>query len=157
MNNRYLGKLTSDHYQAPIDFGVLTGQYSTLDILTSGNLYAPTGRIGQSSGVIEFFYLEMTNCSPRGALYIFGGPIDPPAQNAPRDFTAEQMDKFVGLIGINFADYTLGSIDIVRVEVSIPYVTQPDSNGLYFVFVQNTADTFFSSSRVKGYFTLKRD
>lgn len=157
MNNRYLGKLASDHYQAPIDFGILTGSYSTLDVLTSGNLYAPTGRIGQSSGVIESIYLEMTSCTPIGSLYIFGGPIDPPAQNAPRDFTAEQMDKFVGLIVVNFAAYTLGSIDIVSREVSMPYVTQPDSNGLYFVFVQSSADSFSSGARVKGYFTLKRD
>ena len=157
MNNRYLGKLASDHYQATIDFGILTGAYSSLDVLTSGNIYANTGRLGQSSGVIESIYLEMTNCTPIGSLYIFGGPINPPAQNAPRDFTAQQMDKFIGLIAINSAAYTLGPIDIISREVNIPYVTQPDSNGLYFVFVQSQADTFFSNSRVKGYFTLKRD
>ena len=157
MNNRYLGKTGSDYYRASIDFGVLTGSYSTLDVLTSGNLFAPTGRIGQSSGVIDSIYLEMTSCTPIGSLYIFGGPIDPPAQNAPRDFTAEQMDKFVGLIAINFAAYTLGPIDTVYREMNMPYVTQVDSNGLYFVFVQSSADTFSSSARVKGYFTLKRD
>lgn len=157
MLKRYLGQLGEDRYQAPIDFGVLTGSYSNLDVLTSGNLYADVGRVGQTSGIIESIYVKLTNCTPVGSLYIFGGPIDPPAQNDPRDFTDSQMAKFVGIVPFNFAAYTLGPIDIIYRTLDIPFVTQVDSKGLYFVFVQSQPDGFSSSARVKGYFTIKRD
>jgi hypothetical protein len=158
MNNRYLGSIGNDNYKSEFDFGVLTGSYSTLDVLTSGNIPAYTGRTGQSSGVIEAIYFKIINAVPVGSMYIFGAPIDPPAQNAPRDFTAEQMDKFIGLITLSSNEYRSTSDGyVVYKTINMPYVTQPDSNALYIVFVISQADGYFATSKVTGHFILKRD
>lgn len=156
--NRYLGSTGSDHYNAKFDFGTVTGSYSTLDILTSGNVYAPVDQVGYSSGVITSVNLKIINAVPVGSFYIFGDAIDPAAQNAPRDFTSEQMDKFIAVIPMSTNFYrSIADGYIVTIDVNIPYVLQPDSLGLYYVFVISQADGYFSTSKITGHFTLKRD
>lgn len=171
MKNRYLGKTGEHTYNAPIDFGVLTGTYITFDVATSGNVYAPVGNYEYSSGLIKSIYLELTSTSLEGYLWVFSGPIDPPAQNDFRNFTAEQLEKFIGIIDIYIP--SIGGMGFVpppsnvvvrnpvvsplSVQLDLPYVLQPESKGLYFVFVQQVEYTYSAAAKVTGHFTLKRD